>query len=55
MLEKEWDIYCKHRWMTDEGNVMVEAGDLYALRLTPQGPQSGCAGVLHTLEKVVAP
>jgi len=55
VLEKEWDIYCKHRPMTGEGNVMVQAGDLYALRLTASDPRAAAPGVLNTLEKVVEP
>ena len=55
VLEKEWDIYCKHRPMTGEGNVMVQAGDLYALRLTARDPRAAAPGVLNTLEKVVEP
>ena len=55
VLEKEWDIYWMHRWMTDAGVVMVQTGDLYALRLTARDPSAAAPGVLNTLEKVVEP
>jgi len=56
VLAKEWDIYRKHRWITGEGNVMLQMPEICTHRDSlRRDPRTAPPGLLNTREKVVEP